>query len=194
MDRDEKLIRLKGEFGKQQVNALDQLLLRQQAEYTAKGLNPGDDRSLDKKIASQQEALIKKINDREAELLSLADKGKVDEFEKKLDDPDPYGLKHDGDGKKLPDEPNAQSDYWKGLKWGQTLQYHDEKIADRIIEMAPNDDVGKGLRDGQELRKQDIGKDKEQSISPEIWDEMKMDITQPTKGFDKGKSQDKEKG
>lgn len=168
--------------------------MRQAAEYIAKGVQKGDDLELDKKFSAQLQELSQLIRDREHRLKTLQSNSDQKEISKELSNSDPYGLNKDQDGKKLPDEPNAQFDYWKGLKWGQTLQYHDEKIANRIIEMAPNDDVGKGLRDGQEIQKKDKAQNKERSISPEIWDEMKMDITQPAHDFDKGKSQDKDKG
>jgi len=196
MDRDEKIIRLQLELGKEQVKALDQLLLRQQAEYTAKGLKPGEDPKIDEKFKEQKNSLQDKIRVRNKELQTLLGNGNIYEFEKKLDEYDPYNLGKNRDGTKRPLEPDAESDYFRAFNYGYKLQELAPEIAQVVKDSnITEDDRLKGVKDGIRQRENEKDLGPEKSISPEIWDELNQatkDITQG-RGRSPDRSKDKDK-
>jgi len=191
MDKIEKLLRIELKLSEQHLRAWNRLLRRHEAEYTAKGLQKGDDQSLDQKFQEQKSELKSIIDKRSKEFHRYVKEDRVNEFSQRLDkEIDPYGLDSGID------EPELTDDYLKGFNHGYRLQSHDPTLADRLIKAAgPDSDWRKGAEDGQKQQDKEKSMDASKNISPEIWDELNQatkDITQG-RGRSPDRSKDKDK-
>jgi hypothetical protein len=179
-------------LSKQNAKAFDQLNLRHQAEYTAKGLKPGDDPELDKKFDTQKDNLFESIQKREQWIKELEATDNLDQISNELDADDPYELNTDDKGNQRPIEPDAQSDYFKGFTQGYKLQELAPDINEAFINSGnPNDERIQGMKDGREQHGKD--KDLDSDISPEIWDELNTNKGEIETGRSQTKEPDKGK-
>lgn len=166
---------------REQVNAWDRLQLRQSAEYIAKGIQPGDDTALNKKFQQQKDDLYQKMLKREQEIKELEQTEQYDQISDELNSDDPYGLDLGVE------EPELTDEYLKGFNHGYRLQRSGPELADTLINLKnPDSSWAKGVKDGQKQYDQERDRD----ISPEIWDELKSDVTGTDKGYDKNREID----
>lgn len=189
MDKIEKSLRVELKLSEQHLRAWNHLLRRHEAEYSARGLQKGDDHSLDQKFQEQKSELKAKIDKRSKEFRDHVEEDRVDEFNKRLDEEvDPYGLDTGVE------EPALTDDYVKGFNHGYRLQSHDPNLADTLIQMRdPDQEWRLGAQDGQKQYDKEREKDAEKYISKEIWDELDINSQDIESGMDKDKTPNKDK-
>ncbi len=179
--------------------AMKKLLLRQEAEYEGRGIQPGEDSTLDNKFISQIEDLEDKFDERQTSLKDHRIQDKLNEFYQDfIQESDPYGLEKDIDGTNRPLEPDAESDYFKGFTQGYKLQELAPDVNEAFIKSGnPNDERIKGMKEAREQHAKDKAVEPSPEISKEIWDELDTDNTKMesthsrSKEIDKGKDIDR---
>ena len=181
-------------LSKQNSKAFDQLNLRQQAEYIAKGKERGDDPELDKKFDAQKDALFEKMEKREQWIQELRAVDKSEQVVNELKAEDPYELDLDAQGNKRPIEPDAQSEYFKGFTQSYKLQELAPDINDVFIKSGdPSNERIQGMMDAQEQHAKDKSIQPSSEISKEIWDELDTNKSEIDSGHSRGKDIDKGK-
>lgn len=177
---------------REQVNAWDRLRLRQTAEYTAKGVEPGDNPDLDKKFQQQKKTLYKKMLKREQWIKELQATEQYDQIKIELAADDPLDMNQFKDGTRRPPEPDARSDYIRAFNTGYRLRTSEPGLAKRVAAISPGDDSRlQGLHDGMTQNDKEHDKEIKKDIEQDIWKELSdtdKDITR-----DRSRSRDIDK-
>ena len=181
----------------QQSGAFAKLRLRQKGEYTAKGIQFGEDQELDQKFDAQRKELFESIEKREQWIKELKATDNYDQISNELSQDDPYGLTKDANNQERLLEPDAESDYFKGFTQGYKLQELAPDLNEAFIKSGnPDDERIKGMKDATEQHTKDKERDRDldRNLDKEIWDEMTRDLTYPDRTKDDpDKDKDKDK-